>query len=107
MARAGDHGQMNEQTGNSDCAADAGRFVPRIDRNRCEGKAACVAVCPYGVFVVATLPESERSGLGLLGWLKGRVHRWQQAQLVAPDACHACGLCVAACPESAIRLERR
>jgi NAD-dependent dihydropyrimidine dehydrogenase PreA subunit len=88
------------------CAGEAGQFVPRIDRNRCEGKAECVRVCPYAVFVVATLPPAERAGLSLRGKLKGYAHRWQQALLLAPDACHACGLCVAACPEDAITLVR-
>lgn len=88
------------------CAEEAGKVVPRIDRNRCEGKAECVKVCPYAVFSVATLPLAERSGLSLRGRLKGYVHRWQQALLVAPEACHACGLCVSACPEDAITLVR-
>lgn len=88
------------------CADEAGKVVPRIDRNRCEGKAACVQVCPYAVFAVGTLPPAERKGLGLRGQLKGYAHRWQQALLVAPEACHACGLCVSACPEDAITLVR-
>jgi NAD-dependent dihydropyrimidine dehydrogenase PreA subunit len=95
---------MNEKP--QSCADEAGRVVPRIDRNRCEGKAACVTVCPYGVFAVGTLPTHERAGLTLRGKLKGYGHRWQQAMLVAPEACHACGLCVSACPEDAITLVR-
>lgn len=91
----------------TECKADAGVFQPQIDRNRCEGKAACVSVCPYGVFAVATLPPAERRGLSLRGKLKGFGHRWQQALLVQPDACRACGLCVTACPEDAITLRRR
>jgi 4Fe-4S ferredoxin len=98
------HQPMSKQP--QSCAEEPGRFVPRIDRNRCEGKAACVDVCPYGVFAVGTLPAQQRKGLGLRGKLKGYAHRWQQALLVAPDACHACGLCVAACPEEAITLAR-
>ena len=46
-------------------------MVPVIDRNRCEGKAACVSVCPTNVFVVAVLPAEERRGLTLMGRLKG------------------------------------
>jgi NAD-dependent dihydropyrimidine dehydrogenase PreA subunit len=95
---------MNEKP--QSCADEAGRVVPRIDRNRCEGKAACVAVCPFGVFAVGTLSTHERAGLSVRGKLKGYVHRWQQALLVAPEACHACGLCVSACPEDAITLAR-
>lgn len=81
-------------------------FHPVIDRNRCEGKADCVRVCPTAVFAVGTLPRAQRQGLSLKGTFKGLAHRWQQALLVNPQACEACGLCVAACPEKAITLER-
>jgi NAD-dependent dihydropyrimidine dehydrogenase PreA subunit len=37
---------------------------------------------------------------------KDSAHKWQQALLVNPDACRACGLCVKACPEHAITLAR-
>ncbi len=89
-----------------DCPQPAGAFRPRIDRNRCEGKGDCVRVCPVGVFDVGTLPAEQRSGLGWRGRIKGVVHGWQQALLVRADACQACGLCVKACPESAISLQR-
>ena len=89
------------------CKQAPGAFTPVIDRNRCEGKADCVRVCPVGVFVVDTLPPAQRTGLTLKGRLKGYAHRWQQALLVQPQACEACGLCVTACPEDAISLARR
>ncbi len=89
-----------------DCKAAAGAFVPLIDRSRCEGKGECVRVCPVGVYAVGTLPAEQRAGLGLRGKLKGFAHRWQQALLVNPSACEACGLCVKACPEQAITLVR-
>lgn len=88
------------------CRAEPGVFRPRIDRNRCEGKAACARVCPYGVFAIGTLPSAQRTGLSWRGKLKGLAHRWQQALLADADACRACGLCVAACPEQAITLVR-
>lgn len=89
-----------------DCKYDAGAFAPVIDRNRCEGKAQCVEVCPVGVFALGTLPHTQRSGLTLRGRLKGLAHRWQQAVLEAPESCEGCGLCVQACPEAAITLVR-
>ncbi|HEX4985883.1 MAG TPA: ferredoxin family protein [Burkholderiales bacterium] len=95
---------MNDPT---ECRQEPGRFQPVIDRNRCEGRQACVAVCPYGVFVLGTLSREDRAGLTLRGKLKGFVHRWQQAFATNADACHACGLCVAACPEDAITLARK
>jgi NAD-dependent dihydropyrimidine dehydrogenase PreA subunit len=90
-----------------ECKQPPGLFHPVIDRNRCEGKADCVEVCPYEVFVVTTLPVQDRTGLSFIGRLKGRAHGWQQALTPNAEACQACGLCVTACPEKAITLARR
>ena len=90
-----------------DCKHDAGLFAPVIDRNRCEGKEDCVAVCPYHVFEMGTLSAEQKQGLSWIGWLKALAHGGKQAFAVRADACHACGLCVTACPEKAIRLARR
>lgn len=89
-----------------DCKQGAGIFAPVIDRNKCEGKAECVTVCPYGVFSIGVLPSAERSELSLIGKLKGFGHGWKQAFTPNAKDCHACGLCVAACPEKAIELRR-
>ena len=83
---------------------EPGFVVPFIDRNRCEGKADCVRVCPYQVFEMGTLDADQRRGLSLRGKLKAFAHGYKQAMVVRGDACHACGLCVTACPERAIRL---
>lgn len=88
------------------CKHEAGAFRPVIDRNRCEGKGACAGVCPYSVFEVATLPKDQRTGLSLMGKIKGLAHGWRQAVLVNPAACEACGRCIEACPEDAIALAR-
>ena len=80
--------------------------MPVIDRNRCEGKAACVAVCPTRVFVIGVLPPEQRRGLSLRGRLKGFGHGWKQAFTPNAAACEACGKCVDACPEQAITLAR-
>lgn len=88
----------------ADCRAAPGTFVPRVDRARCEGKAACVEVCPYGVFTVGTIDEAEFRALPFFARLKLRVHGKQTAFTPKADACQACGKCVAACPERAISL---
>jgi 4Fe-4S ferredoxin len=97
---------MTPKPKNPACKQPPGTFVPLIDRNRCEGKADCVAVCPKDVFVIGVLPKSERSGLSLKGRLKGLAHGWKQAFTPNGAACEACGLCVSACPEEAITLKR-
>lgn len=98
--------QAGEEVAVTECRHEAGAFAPVIDRDRCEGKAKCVEVCPVGVFALGTLPRAQRAGLTLKGKLKGMAHGWQQAVLQAPEACEGCGLCVKACPEAAITLVR-
>ena len=85
---------------------EAGRLVPVIDRHRCEGKEDCVRVCPYDVFAIQVLDDQQRAALPFFPRLKARVHGWKQAFAVRAEDCHGCGLCVTACPEKAIRLER-
>jgi len=89
------------------CKQEPGVFRPVIDRNRCEGKEECVVVCPYQVFSMGTVEPELRRGLTLIGKLKGYAHNWHQSFALNADACHACGLCVAACPEKAIRLSQK
>jgi len=86
---------------------EPGLVAPAIDRNRCEGKAECVRVCPYDVFEMGTLDAEQRRGLSFIGKLKAFGHGYKQAFVVRGDACHACGLCVTACPEHAIKLAPR
>ena len=88
------------------CKHPPGVFAPVIDANRCEGKAACAAECPVDVFVVRRRERSELPELGVLGTVKWWMHGGVQAHALHADRCRGCGLCVSACPESAITLER-
>jgi 4Fe-4S ferredoxin len=81
-------------------------LVPVIDRHRCEGKEDCVRVCPYDVFEIRVLDEKQRAELPFFPRLKVRFHGWKQAFAVRAADCHACGKCVEACPEKAIKLAR-
>lgn len=97
MSSPSDHG----------CAQAAGVVYPVIDRNRCEGKAECVAVCPVRVFEIGVLAPEARRELSFKGKVKGFAHSWRQAFAVREGACEACGLCVKHCPEGAIKLATR
>lgn len=99
--------KMNrQQEGLGSCRQAPSAFTPVIDRNRCEGKGDCVDVCPESVFILDVLPQSERATLSWMGKVKGFAHGWKQAFMPNAEACRACGLCVAACPERAITLAR-
>ena len=78
--------------------------APVIDLNRCEGKAVCVRVCPYKVFELRLIDAAAAGPLTLRGRLKRLMHGGRQAVAVRAADCHACGLCVAECPEEAIHL---
>lgn len=88
----------------SDCRGEPGKVAPAVDRNRCEGKEDCVRVCPYDVFEVRELDAEDRASLSLFGKLKAWAHGNRQAYVVRPQDCHACQLCIEACPEDALRL---
>lgn len=89
------------------CEAEPGRNGPAIDHARCEGKSDCVVVCPYDVFEVRRIDAGDFAALSLLGKVRSAVHGRKTAYAPRADQCRACGLCVVACPERAIRLEPR
>lgn len=95
---------MRDAAAVAGCGDEAGRVAPFVDRNRCEGKEACVRVCPYGVFEIRKLAPQDRSALSAIGKLKAWMHGWKQTYVVRPADCHACRRCIDACPENALEL---
>jgi NAD-dependent dihydropyrimidine dehydrogenase PreA subunit len=89
-----------------ECRSPAGQFAPVIDRARCEGKAVCVEVCPFDVFEVRRIDDADFAKLGMLSKLKSIAHSRMTAYAPRASACQACGKCVAACPEEALKLAR-
>ena len=75
-----------------------------VDRARCEGKRDCVEVCPYEVFEVRRIDDADYTALSFFVRLRVLAHRKQSAYTPRADACQACGLCLVACPEEALRL---
>jgi NAD-dependent dihydropyrimidine dehydrogenase PreA subunit len=90
----------------TDCRAAAGEFAPVVDRAKCEGKAECVEVCPYDVFAVRRIEDADFARLGAFAKLKSIAHGRKTAYTPSAASCRACGKCVAACPEKAIKLVR-
>jgi len=82
----------------------SGVVAPLIDRNRCEGKADCIRVCPYAVFEIEKIGKAEKAMMSLKGRVKTWVHGGKQAFVINPLDCHVCQLCIDACPEQAIKL---
>lgn len=85
------------------CEGEA-ELRPLVDFNRCEAKGQCVDVCPYNVFEVRPIEASDAARLTFVGRVKSWIHGGKVAYTPYADACRACGLCVRACPEKAIRL---
>ena len=89
-----------------ECKQPPGTYVPVVDRGSCEAKRECVAACPYSVFEVRAIDASDFAALSFLGKLRSRVHGRLSAYTPRAPDCRACGKCVTACPENAIRLQR-
>lgn len=91
----------------SECRAPAGELAPVVDHAKCEGKADCVEVCPFHVFEVRRIEDEDFARLGVFAKLKSIAHGRKTAYTPLASACQACGKCVTACPEKAIKLARR
>lgn len=78
--------------------------VPIVNFSKCEAKGPCVEVCPYDVFEIQNITESDYNDLTFVGKLKTYIHGKKKAYTVNADKCKGCGLCISACPEKAITL---
>ena len=88
-----------------DCR-EAEIMKPLIHLGKCEGAGDCAEVCPYDVFEIRKATEAERADFNLKERIKSFVHGHKKGFVVKANQCHACGLCVKACPEKAIKLVR-
>lgn len=88
-----------------DCKQPAGIIIPIINRNKCEAKETCSAVCPFDVFDIRKVTNEEKVGLNRFIRFKIWAHGGKQAFVVRPYDCHGCGDCATSCPEKAIVLE--
>jgi len=99
-----DSPQSDNTPGKVECRGQPGRVAPLVDFNRCEAQADCERVCPYNVFEVRPIEDEDRAKLSLRGKIKTWVHGANKAYTPNADNCHACKLCLDACPENAITL---
>jgi 4Fe-4S ferredoxin len=88
------------------CKPTVGVLTPLVNFNKCEGKGPCIEVCPYNVFEMQPISDEAYKQLSLTGKIKTVVHGRNKAIVINPEQCHSCGLCVAACPEKAIKLQK-
>lgn len=100
------NGRRHLPRSSRECKSEPGEFAPVIDRGKCEGKADCVASCPFEVFEVRRIEDADFAQLGLLAKIRSIAHGRKTAYTPNAAACEACGQCVAACPEKAIKLQR-
>ena len=84
--------------------AGSERVRPLVSPGRCEAKGACVDVCPFDVFEIVQIPKEIYQDLNFLHKIKSRVHGSKLAATPNADKCEACGHCMKACPENAIKL---
>lgn len=103
-----DAGEANADGGTSgvECKGLPGKVAPLVDFNKCEAQADCERVCPYDVFEIRPIDDSDRAKLSLRGKIKTWAHGPNKAYTPNADNCHACKLCLDACPENAITLVR-
>lgn len=96
---------MKRVLNNSNCADTAEKMMPIVNFNNCGGKQDCVVVCPFNVFTMQPISKEDKAKLNIKGQIKTFFFN-QKAYVIHPEQCHACGLCVNACPEKAIKLTR-
>lgn len=89
----------------SNCSDLPEKLMPIVNFNSCGGEQDCVAVCPYDVFEMQIISKEDRARLNFKGQLKTFFFK-QKAYVIHPNQCHACGLCIQACPEKAIKLTK-
>lgn len=97
---------MMKELTKDNCKEEAGQLIPVVDFNKCEAKGPCIEVCPYDVFEMKPIKDDDFKQLSFIGKLKIRVNGKDKAYVIKPELCHACGLCVTACPEKAIKLRK-
>lgn len=96
-----------KKTTTDNCKDEARKLMPVVNLNSCEGKGPCIEVCPYDVFEMKPISDEQYTELSWIGKLKTKVHGREKAFVVNAGLCHACGLCVTACPEKAIKLQKQ
>ena len=87
------------------CDDEVGKLMPLVNFNSCAAKEDCVVVCPYDVLEMRPITIEDKAQLNLKGKVKTFFFK-EKAYVTDPSLCHACGLCVQACPEKAIKLTK-
>ncbi|MBX2874966.1 MAG: 4Fe-4S binding protein [Saprospiraceae bacterium] len=94
---------MSKSIPKNNCDETGGKLMPVVNFNNCGAKEDCVAVCPYDLFEMRPITVADKVKLNLKGKIKTFFDK-RKAYLTDSSRCHACGACVQACPEGAIKL---
>lgn len=94
---------MAKNNEHNNCDETGGKLMPVVDFNSCGAKEDCVAVCPYDLFEMKPITLEDKANLNIKGKIKTFFFK-NKAYVTQPELCRACGLCVPACPEKAIKL---
>lgn len=92
--------------GRETCDEETGRLVPVVDMLQCETRGPCLEVCPYSVFEIRSLKKEEWDQFTWFPRMKIWLGGGRSSFVAKPDSCQACGLCVTACPQKAIKLKK-
>ena len=76
-------------------AGRRGTAASQVDAAQCVGCDTCVTVCPFGAITLVERPADAAR--------PAEVKDDGKLAVIDPETCRACGICVANCPEMAIR----
>jgi len=76
-----------------------------INRKKCSACGDCQEVCPQKILRIRKLSPSEKQDMNFFQRIDCLYHNNNKLEVISPDKCLGCGLCIKACRHEAISLE--